>query len=336
MKRQYLVIMGLLALLGILTVIGFQTGFLATVYDTDGSAYTCGEFYSSYFTDFSAVTPKCGNYDYFCAIETRTGSLGTIYDWQCYKYCVYCTGSQQGYLRLEAGRDACKSADWSLTLQDAKAFDASPTNTNADKYVKNYCPTILPSVTCYQCDGATLRTRTFSGSCGTGWTLTKPNCVAPPPSLVTCYQCQDYQLKSQQFESVCASGWSLSQPNCDMPSITCYSCSNNQMITQQVVGTSCGLLSATPVECFNDVYCYQCTTKGLETVKESGQCKEGFTEYNPDEQTPKCSTVTTLSKYIDFKEKPVQSSVLLVSILLLLISIFYTVKDLTNKNNSGF
>jgi len=304
MERKYLLIIGIVAIMLVLGIIGKTAGAFSLVSGADGSTYSCsGKFYTSpaynlaYFQD---VADKCMDaQDVVCdAFEWSSTENG----FSCQQICYMCEGDT-AFIYAE---NMCSGDGIPLTGDEMIAYFIDDTLSDND-ISQLYCAP-----------------------------------PPPPPDMVTCYQCDGYDVDSKTFEDYCGSGWSLSRPSCGAPppqTITCYSCnpSTQQLITQTIIGTSCpNLQSETIMNCNIDtISCYQCDGDTTLTNEFAGTvCAAGWNEYS--NEVPKCGgLISWFNEYIDFENKPVESGLLIVAVLVLLYVLVITAKDLSGKGKSG-
>ncbi len=297
------IITSLSALLIIAMVVALQAGLFSTIYTfPDGSRTYCENYNDGYSYNYQDMKSYCESKDYECDINTRQGSYGTIYS-------ISCEYVEPPTIKCYACDD-----DGSIDTSWFTNYDTCPGKWESQK--PNNCP--VDEVKCYKCNNeGTYDTRTFASSCDSGWSLSKPSCHVD----VTCYACgNDGQVESRSFEDYCDNGWDLSQPNHCTQKVDCYQCQNGMVISDEFNDycPSTWLIDA-PSTCVTMVDCYSCSEEVPGTIKRMDFPTQCPTEWSTTSQID-CKTNWFMDLF-DFEDEPVQSSLLMLSLAVLLYSI---------------
>lgn len=342
MKKQTLmIILIVISIISILGIIGRTVGFFSTTYVTDdsGVVYKCGYYYDSMVkSNYDEAVSLCEAEGFTCS-QGETSSGASYF--QCQQLCYDCS-KPDGIFLISLAPDCDGDSyytGWGTAVPDSDAQSYYDGILSESKLETKLCT--VNEVTCYRCTGVgtNVDVATYEDSCPSGWSKNIPTCTS---NMVTCYKCDGETLLTNEFENTCSSGWTKTKPTCELDIITCYECDlAGNPITRQVTGTTCptGLSSSIP-NCDSSIMvdCFRCVGTEMDAKQYVDTCPDEFSSYV--EGTSTCNTPANwLKQYIDFKEKPVESIVLIIAILILIYSIISTAIVLAKgetSNKPGF
>lgn len=313
-SKNIKIILILSAFLVVAMIVALKVGLFSVTYTMpDGSRLSCDTYYDGYFYDYTAMAKYCEARDYECTLDSRQGSMGTIKSISC----EYVEPPMIQCFRCED--------DGSIDISWFTDYETCPGTWESNKNLD--CP--VDEVKCYKCNSeGTYDTNTFINSCDSGWSLTIPDCHVD----VECFACDENgEIESRDFVDECDDGWYINSPSqCDID-IVCYQCSNGIKISD-TFKNSCPdtWLIEPPETCQVMIDCYQCSTQDPGTIETMDFPKECPDEWSETEEELNCNS-NWFSDLIDFKNEPIQSTLLVLSFFVILGGIVSMIMNVGKK-----
>lgn len=332
-----LLVIGVLGLAAILLTTTFMASVISEedhTYEIAGATKKCGNYYdtTSYISDYRDFIDFCETEGYQCFEDSREGSFGTIYEFDCDDLCYFCQDGKT-YSALVSG--SCEEEGLEdVSDEDSVEYFEAFSNEEREEILESYCEEPVET-TCYQCDGSDIEEKVVEGeTCPSGWTedWQSLDCEEEEEEvpIVRCYQCDDSgNVVSDSFEESCPSGWSREEPDC-VEIVECYKCQDGEIITSSFEGECPAEWSSEqPTDCESEemVKCYAC--KNGETITSE------FPESCPEEWSDEPVDCNTLDKIIirtfDFKQNTASAIVATLSSIAAVSGLFIVVSRSSRK-----